>query len=243
VKRSILVVIPARYGSTRFPGKALANLGGKSVLRRCYERVATAVSSDDIVVATDDARIADECDRYRMRWLMTKSTCLTGTDRVAEVASTMFSEWYINVQGDEPFLDPNGLRALMKRIATAKSDESVFNAYSPISSESDFRSATVPKVIVSPSGVLLYISRAAIPTTKNLGFVTAYRQIGLYAFRQSALREFSKLGSKTPLEELEDIEILRFLELGYHVQMIMAPENGVAIDTPQDLVRAQTMLE
>jgi 3-deoxy-manno-octulosonate cytidylyltransferase (CMP-KDO synthetase) len=238
----MLVVIPARFGSTRFPGKALADLGGKSVLRRCYERVATVVPVDDILVATDDDRIADECDRYQMRWLMTNSSCLTGTDRVAEVASSIFSEWYVNVQGDEPFLNPSGLRALIDRAARAKNDEFVFNAYSSISSEFEFRNATIPKVVVSPSGRLLYISRAAVPTTKNLEFVTAHRQIGLYAIRRSALCEFSKMDSKTPLEALEDIEILRFLELGYHVEMIEVPENGIAIDTPQDLMRARSLL-
>ena len=241
--RNFIVVIPARFASTRFPGKALADLGGTSVLHRCFLQVQKVVPVTDIYVATDDQRIVAECNTHGIQWVMTSSECLTGTDRVAEVAMDISAKWYINVQGDEPFLDPNGLLSVINSALASSSEVAVVNAYAPIDSEAEFRSATVPKVVATATGKLLYISRAAIPTDKSLGFLGANRQVGLYAFRQSALREFSKLGSKTPLEELEDIEILRFLELGYHVQMIMAPENGVAIDTPQDLVRAQTMLE
>lgn len=237
-----LVVIPARYASSRFPGKALADLGGITVLRRCYEQVLKAVVEEQIIVATDDDRIADECRAHGMRHEMTSSACLTGTDRVAEVANRRSAPWYLNVQGDEPFLDPSGLEVMISAIAAATSDVEVINAYSPITSESDFRSTTVPKVVMDSANRLLYMSRAAIPTTKQLGFHGALRQIGLYAFRPSALRRFASHAVKTPLEQLEDIEILRFVELGVTVRMIEIASVGIAIDTPDDLARARRHL-
>ncbi len=238
----MIVVIPARYASTRFPGKALADLGGKSVLRRCYEQVAKVVATDGIVVATDDQRIVTECERYEMRSIITSAACLTGTDRVAEVAQRIAAPWYINVQGDEPFLNPDGLRQLIRFTETASADLSIINACAPISHEADFRSVTVPKVVRDMSGNLLYISRAAIPTTKSLEFGGAFRQVGLYAFRAEALHQFAKQPNKTPLEALEDVEILRFLELGFRVAMIEVQESGIAIDTPEDLERAKRFL-
>ena len=238
----MIVVIPARYASTRFPGKALADLGGKSVLRRCYEQVAQVIDSSSIYVATDDDRIIAECTKHRIQSVMTSSDCLTGTDRVAEVAKQLDASWYINVQGDEPFIDPESIRKLIEKAQHATPNLSVINACAPIHSEEDFRSVTVPKVVRDTGGNLLYISRGAIPTTKVLEFKGAYRQVGLYAFRADALRRFTAQPSKTPLEQLEDIEILRFLELGVRVAMVEVNENGIAIDTREDLERAKLLL-
>lgn len=239
---SALVVIPARWASSRFPGKPLADLEGKSVLRRCYEQVCKVVPPARIIIATDDDRIADECRRHGMQFEMTSSQCLTGTDRVAEVAQRHPTSWFVNVQGDEPFLDPLALSAMLEAITTASPSVAVVNAYATLTSEADFRSTTVPKVVVDLNGRLLYISRASIPTTKTLDYLAAARQIGLYAFRDTALTLFSRQTSKTPLEAIEDIEILRFLELGVEVHMIHVPMGGIAIDTPEDLMRAQHFL-
>ena len=239
---SYLVVIPARFASSRFPGKALADLGGKSVLLRCVEQVRKAVPNEVIIVATDDQRIATECERNGIQWEMTSTSCLTGTDRVAEVAQRHNAEWFVNVQGDEPFLDPTGLLSLLTAVSNADLAAGVINAYSHISSEADFRSSTVPKVVVDQQSRLLYISRGAIPTGKSLEFSTAKRQIGMYAFRKGALKAFSERTAKTPLEHIEDIEILRFLELGITVRMIEVDSVGIAIDTPEDLDRARRFL-
>lgn len=237
-----LVVIPARFASSRFPGKALADLGGMTVLRRCYEQVRMVVDPEAIIVATDDDRIADECRLHNMRFEMTSVDCLTGTDRVAEVSHRVNADWYINVQGDEPFLDPSSLRAMIDATRQVSDDVSVINAYSPISEETDFRSTTVPKVVVDVRQRLLYMSRASIPTTKQLEFRGALRQIGLYAFRRQALQSFANQADKTPLERLEDVEILRFVELGITVHMIQVDSVGIAIDTPEDLARARRHL-
>jgi 3-deoxy-manno-octulosonate cytidylyltransferase (CMP-KDO synthetase) len=177
-----------------------------------------------------------------MPFAMTSPACLTGTDRVAEVATQHSAEWYINVQGDEPFLDPQGLVAMLSAAAATAASVGVINAYSAIRDEADFRSATVPKVVVDQSGRLLYISRGSIPTSKAFAFVEAKRQIGLYAFRRDALTLFASRSQKTPLEEIEDIEILRFVELGVTVNMIEVDSIGIAIDTPEDLERARNYL-
>ena len=240
--RSFLVVIPARYASTRFPGKALADLGGKTVIQRCIEQCAKAVSVNDIVVATDDQRIADACAPLGVQVGMTSSDCLTGTDRVAEVARSLPAQWYVNVQGDEPFLEPRALSAMVEATTSSSKDVSVINSFAPITSDDEFRSVTVPKVVCDQDGYLLYASRAAIPTTKKLEFVKANRQIGMYAFRADALAAFASQTSKTPLEHLEDIEVLRFLEMGYRVRMIEVPSGGIAIDTPEDLEKAKSSL-
>jgi 3-deoxy-manno-octulosonate cytidylyltransferase (CMP-KDO synthetase) len=200
------------------------------------------VPNEVIIVATDDQRIATECERNGIQWEMTSTSCLTGTDRVAEVAQRHNAEWFVNVQGDEPFLDPTGLLSLLTAVSNADLAAGVINAYSHISSEADFRSSTVPKVVVDQQHRLLYISRSAIPTGKSLEFSTAKRQIGMYAFCKSALKAFSERTAKTPLEHIEDIEILRFLELGITVRMIEVDSVGIAIDTPEDLDRARRFL-
>jgi 3-deoxy-manno-octulosonate cytidylyltransferase (CMP-KDO synthetase) len=227
---SYVVVIPARFASSRFPGKALADLGGKSVLLRCVEQVRKAVPNESIL------------ELHAVNWRLTSSSCLTGTDRVAEVAQRSDVEWFVNVQGDEPFLDPVGLNSLLTAVSHADASVGVINAYSTISNEADFRRSTVPKVVVDQQGRLLYISRGAIPTGKSLEFSSAKRQIGMYAFRKNALELFSGRTSKTPLEHIEDIEILRFLELGVSVKMIEVESVGIAIDTPEDLARARQYL-
>jgi len=239
----VLVVIPARYASTRFPAKALADLCGVSVLRRCYERCAQVVPREMIIVATDDKRIEQHCLDNLMRVVMTSDQCLTGTDRVAEVSKSLDAKWYINVQGDEPLLNPQSLQTIIAAARGATSTVQVINAFSSITNEDDFRSVTVPKMVCDINNRLVYASRAAIPTTKSLQFVHARRQIGLYAFSKDALHRFAKYGKKTPLEELEDIEILRFVEMGLEVVMIEVNSVGIAIDTPQDLARATQYLE
>lgn len=236
----LVVVVPARYASTRFPGKALAELGGSTVIERTAARCYEVVERDRVVVATDDDRIREHCEAAGIRVAMTSEGARTGTDRVAEVAEQIEADWYVNVQGDEPFLEPSALRAVIDACGEASAD--VINAYAPIEDEDAFRSPTVPKVVARPDGRLLYISRAGIPTTKGLTFERAVRQVGLYAFRPAALRLYAA-SERGALEELEDVEILRFLELGLDVQMVAVENPGIAIDVPDDLVRAQAFLD
>jgi len=240
---SFLVVIPARFQSTRFPGKPLADLGGSSLIEHVWKRCCRAVDATNVVIATDDDRIAAVASEFGATVEMTSSACLTGTDRVAEVAARRDADWYVNVQGDEPFVDPTAIQRLIEVAGTAADDVAAVNAMSVITEESEFRSETVPKPVTDLRGRLLYMSRAAIPTDKRLGFHKAFRQVGLYAFRPSALVRYQPGAKKSPLEEIEDIEILRLLEAGEHVQMVEVQASGIAVDTPADLKRAQAHIK
>lgn len=240
---NFLVVIPARFQSTRFPGKPLAVLGGSPLIEHVWRRCCRAVDATHVIIATDDNRIAQTASAFGAVVEMTSDACLTGTDRVAEVASRRDAEWYVNVQGDEPFVDPAAIRTVIAAAGSATSDIAAINTMSVITEEAEFRSETVPKPVTDIHGRLLYMSRAAIPTDKKLAFRAAFRQVGLYAFRRSALTAYRPGAAKSPLEEIEDIEVLRLLEVGLRVQMVEVPPSGIAVDTPKDLVRAQTYLE
>lgn len=240
--KSLLAVIPARWQSSRFPGKPLAVLEGKPVIQRVFERVKQVIDADSIVVATDDERISNACKGFGARAVMTSPSCLTGTDRVAEVAESVSANWFLNIQGDEPFVDPEAIKAVMQW--TRSKDRSVaINAIAPLETEDDFRSFTVPKVVVNQKGDILYLSRSPIPISKSGGFSKGFRQVGLYAFSREALACYGVDRSKSTLEEIEDIEILRLIELGYSVRSVVVPSPGPAIDTPGDLERARLLLQ
>jgi len=238
---SVLVVIPARFQSTRFPGKPLADLGGSPLIEHVWRRCCEAVDVADVVIATDDDRIGAVASEFGAIVEMTSSACLTGTDRVAEVAARRDADWYINVQGDEPFVDPAAIETVIRTAGDADSEVVAINTMCVIREEAEFRSATVPKPVTDLHGRLLYMSRAAIPTDKGLGFRSAFRQVGLYAFRSSALDLYQPGAQKSPLEGVEDIEILRLLEAGLRVQMVEVPASGIAVDTPDDLERARIL--
>ena len=238
-KRQV-VVIPARYESTRLPGKPLVELCGVPMVVRTWQRCREVVADDQLVVATEDARIRVACERAGARVVMTAATHATGTDRVAEVALHIDADTYINVQGDEPVFNPGDLRALMA--AAAQHPDAIINGYCTIEDEAMFRSGSTPKCVVRPDGRLLYMSRAAIPTTKGHGFAQAWRQVCAYAFPRTALAAFAGAGGKTPLEAIEDIEILRFLELGWDVRMIPMSSQSVAVDHPADIERAEAAI-
>jgi 3-deoxy-manno-octulosonate cytidylyltransferase (CMP-KDO synthetase) len=235
-----VIIIPARFKSSRFPGKPLVSLCGKSMIHRVWERCCLALPKELVYVATDDLNISDHCDALGIQVIMTPSSCLTGTDRVYEASKIVAADIYINVQGDEPLIDPNDIKQV---IATStRYPDNIVNAMCPIASEYDFYSSTVPKVVTRPDGRLLYMSRAAIPTNKKLEFGAAKKQVCIYAFPKNSLEKFSCVEAKTPLEEIEDIEILRFLELGYDVNMIEVSASSVAIDVPADVDRVEAIL-
>ena len=235
-----VLVIPARHQSSRFPGKPLADLCGKSLISHVWDKCARAVGSDKVLIATDDERIQSHCLDQGMQVVMTSSKCLTGTDRVCEVARKVKRKIYINVQGDEPLIDPTDI---LKILNTARRYEGeIINGMCPIEDEQDFISPNVPKVISTLDGRLLYMSRAPVPTGKKHEFKGAMRQVCIYAFPRNAILEFGRQKVKTRLEAIEDIEILRFLELGNDVRMVEVKGSPVAVDTPEDLERAKGMI-
>ena len=236
-----IVVIPARYKSKRLPGKPLANIGGLPMIVRTYNQCIKVVSRDKIIVATDTLKIKNVCDRYNIKSIITSSKCLTGTDRVAEVAKTIKCNFYINVQGDEPFFNPNDLKKLIKEAEKKPND--VINGYTEIKNKKLFFSSSIPKVVFDKNGYLLYMSRGPIPSNKTLEFQKAWRQVCAYSFPRKALFDFTKTKYKTPIESLEDIEILRFLEKGYKVKMIKMSDKSLAVDDKEDLEKAKIYLK
>jgi len=235
----VVIIIPARYQSSRLPGKPLIDICGQSMIKRTYDRCVLALNDKDVFVATDDVRIQEHCQTEQINVLMTPKNCKTGTDRVYEASKQIKSDIYINVQGDEPIIDPDNIRTIIK--ASLENPGYIINAMSSID-EIEYRTCTIPKLVTRLDNRLLYISRGAIPTTKSLEFVSAKKQICIYAFPRQALENFANADEKTPLEEVEDIEILRFLELGYEVQMIEVLANSIAVDVPDDVQRVEKII-
>ena len=228
-----ILVIPARYQSTRFPGKPLIDLAGKSMIQRVFEQCAKAYPAEQIYVATEDVRIVAHCEGLGIQAILTSDDCLTGTDRLAEVAMQIDADFYINVQGDEPVFNPDDITALLNILP--KNVGNILNGYCKIETKEEYESVSVPKVVFRQDGRLLYMSRSAIPGNKSKSFNIGYRQVCIYAFPKAALLAFKKENKKTPFEEQEDIEILRFLEMGYEVQMIKMSKVSIPIDNPEDI--------
>lgn len=206
---------------------------GKTLIQRTCEQVEKAVSRENFLVATDSTEIFDHIDGLGYRAMMTSDKCLTGTDRVAEIAAATEYDYYINVQGDEPLINPEDIKKVISKIAEHPGE--VINGYAAILEEEEYRSRSIPKVLFRPDGRLLYMSRAPIPGSKADDFQKAWRQICIYSFPKKSLYEFSAAGKKTILEDVEDIEILRFLEMGYEVRMIPLSDISIAVDNPEDV--------
>tara|TARA_B110000003_G_C16645798_1_gene531978 strand:- start:116 stop:847 length:732 start_codon:yes stop_codon:yes gene_type:complete len=236
-----IIVIPARYKSKRLPGKPLANIGGLPMIVRTYNQCKKVVDANKIVVATDSLKIKKICDKYNIRSIITSDKCLTGTDRVAEVAKKINCNFYINVQGDEPFFNPQDLKKLIKE--AIKNPKEIINGYTEIKDKKLFFNSSIPKLIFDKNSYLLYMSRGPIPSNKKYNFQKAWRQICAYSFPKKMLEAFSKIKKKTPIESIEDIEILRFLEQGYKVKMIKMSNKSLAVDNKEDLKKAKIYLK
>lgn len=238
-----ILVIPARYNSSRLPGKPLLELKGKSMLQRVYEKCNSVVKKELIYVATDDSRIKDHCDSINIQCLITSKECLTGTDRVAEVSKLIKADYYINVQGDEPVFNPYDIKLLIESITDNSKKFDVYGGYCKINTSEKFFSQNIPKVVFNNRNELLYMSRAGIPSNKTKSFNFGYRQVCAYGFSSYALEMFSSKSNKTIFESEEDIEILRFLELGIKVQMLEMSNDSISIDIPEDINEVLNLLK
>jgi 3-deoxy-manno-octulosonate cytidylyltransferase (CMP-KDO synthetase) len=226
------VVIPARYQSSRFPGKPLVDICGKPMIQHVWEKCCAAVDISKVYIATDSNEIASFVKNFGGQVVMTSSDCLTGTDRLAEANLELNCDFLINVQGDEPVINPENI---VKIINSFNNTGNITNAFCEINSEKEFNSLTVPKVVVSKSKRLLYMSRSPVPLTKDGSYVKAYKQVCVYAFGREHLEFFSSHQEKTPLEQIEDIEILRFLESDMAIDMIEVKSGSLAVDVPEDV--------
>jgi 3-deoxy-manno-octulosonate cytidylyltransferase (CMP-KDO synthetase) len=193
-----------------------------------------------VYVATESSKIADHARNFGAEVVMTSSSCLTGTDRVAEANQKLKFDWVINVQGDEPIIDPMDITKIIE--ASKKHPNSVVNAYTQIKSKDEYFSSTIPKVVKSLTNDLLYMSRAPIPAGKTSNFDFAYKQICIYAFPKEQLQLFYSCKSKSPFEKAEDIEILRFLEMGVPVKLVAVSGKSIAVDTAEDAEKVRALL-
>ena len=235
-----LVLIPARYNSHRLPGKALADIAGKSMIRRTYERC--KLTDMHAMVVTDDKRIVDECLTHSIPIDIVTEECKTGTDRVARCAErNPQADWIINVQGDEPFANPDDILKVAHQMEHGDHRE-VVNCMSLITNPDDFWNNTIPKVIAW-DGMLRYMSRAPVPypygPNEELWKRSAFQQVCVYGFFKHHLKQFMQIQIKSRHEEIEDIEILRFMEMGTPVRMLEVEGSPLHVDTPADLERAQ----
>ena len=238
--KDYLIVIPARFNSSRFPGKLLKKINGKSILNHVWEICVKASSQENVIVATDHEKIINHCKTKGMRYLMTSSSCLTGTDRLYEVSKKISSKIYINVQGDEPLLSHLELKKFIK--FSLDNSSQVTNAMTKISRRSDFLNLNIPKVVTNEENYLLYISRSPIPTTKKGEFKSSNKQVCIYSIPKKAIKDFGERRKKSRLEQIEDIEILRFLEMGYKVKMYEVSKESFSIDTPSDLRKVRRII-
>jgi 3-deoxy-manno-octulosonate cytidylyltransferase (CMP-KDO synthetase) len=242
VQRRILGVIPARYASSRFPGKALATLAGKSMIQHVFERVAMAKYLNAVVVATDDERIAKEARKFGAQVRMTSSSHLSGTDRVAEVASADPASIIVNVQGDEPLIDPAAIDAAILPILDEPSIQMV-TLSKRIEDEREISDPNVVKVVTDRFHNALYFSRSAIPHVRVGGDKPVFfKHTGLYVYRRDFLLRYPDL-PVGPLEEAERLEQLRVLENGFKIRVVETEYESFGIDTPADMERARYLFE
>ena len=232
-KRQFIIVIPARMKSVRLPGKPLININGVPMVVRTYKQCLKVIDNSLIYVATDSLKIKKTCEKYGAQVIITSKKCLTGTDRVAEVARKIKSKIYINVQGDEPIFNPRDLKNLIQY--GLKNSKAIISGYCRISEERMYNDFNVPKVVLDKKNYLMYASRAPIPSNKKAKFITANRQICAYSFPKETLKIFSSYKKKAYLEGIEDIEYLRFLEIGIKVKCIKMSGKSLAIDNRYDL--------
>lgn len=239
--KKFLLVIPARYKSTRLPGKPLVLLNGKPMLHYVWDTCVSVVGSDNVCLATDSNKIKNYCIKNNINYTLTSNKCLTGTDRVYEVAKKIKSKIYINVQGDEPLLHRSDLKKFIKE--ALKNPKVIHNGMTEIKEKKEYLSLNVPKLVINQNNFLLYMSRAQIPSSKYGKFEYALKQVCMYSFPRKDLLQFGKLKRKTFFEFYEDIEILRFLELGYKVKMIKVLNPSIGVDTIQDVRKVNKILK
>jgi 3-deoxy-manno-octulosonate cytidylyltransferase (CMP-KDO synthetase) len=249
---AVVAIIPARYGSSRLPGKPLAQIGGKPMIQHVYESTLKARVLDRVLVATDDQRIIETVRGFGGEVIMTSKGHTSGTDRLAEVTQKIKADWVVNVQGDLPFIKSE---TIARAVRPMRRDRSILmgTVCSPIYDEAEWRNPNVVKVVRDAEGFAIYFSRAAIPYPRNdisqsvdsgpkpNGKVWGHRHLGLYVYRRDFLLKFARL-RPTLLEQAESLEQLRALVYGHRIFVADVEERAVEVDTPEDLEKAERYL-
>ena len=239
-----IALIPARLGATRFPAKLLAPLRGKTVIMRTYESVVNAGLFDEVIVVSDSDEILNEVIANGGKAVMSRHTHESGTDRIAEVAADMDADVFVNVQGDEPFVQREPLAQILDLFTGADGDKvQVASLVQRLKDPGQIKDPNYVKVALDLNNNALFFSRSVIPYPRNLEIaIRYYEHIGVYAFRKQALLDFTNW-PMTPLEAAEKVECLRFLEHGVSMRMAITQYMGVEIDTPDDILRAEELME
>ena len=238
---NVACIIPARYASTRLPGKPLLDIAGKPMIQHVVERVRQARRPSRVIVATDDARIFAAVESFGGEARMTSASHPTGTDRLAEVAAALPEvDLILNIQGDEPLIPPQAIDELIAAF-DGRDDLQMATLMTPMTEEEVDNPAAV-KVVVSLDGHALYFSRSLIPYPRNSGLRRCFKHIGIYAYRRDFLLHFATL-APSPLEMTESLEQLRALEHGYSIRVIETPFRSIGVDTPEDLEQVRRLLE
>lgn len=237
----VIAVIPARYNSSRFPGKPLARILGKPMIVHVLEKTSQALGKDNVYVATDDERIFNTVIENGFRAVMTSSSCSTGTDRLYDFSLKVDADIYINVQGDEPLVNPNDINAAID--LKIKNLDKVVNCMTAMA-VNDKNDITIPKVVTNRTNELLYMSRQDIPGKKNKESDDPkyFKQVCIYAFSKEELKDFYEFGKTSEIEIAEDIEILRFLYMGRRVIMLETNSNSIAVDLPEHISKVEQYL-
>lgn len=238
-----VIVIPARYKSSRFPGKPLVKLLGKPMIQWVAELSATAVGKENVYIATDDIQIQAAVNQIGYNVVMTSDQCLTGTDRLAEVAQQIEADIYINVQGDEPLVNPEDIQKVID--AKKQQPNDVINGYAVIGQNENPNSVNIPKVIFTEDKRLVLMSRQALPGFKDQKNAPTeyYKQVCIYAFNRQELLAYGQFGRKSTLEQAEDIEIIRFLEWGQNIRLVQTRPGSLAVDVPEDVEKVEQALK
>jgi 3-deoxy-manno-octulosonate cytidylyltransferase (CMP-KDO synthetase) len=253
---SVVAIIPARYGSTRLPGKPLADIGGKPMIQHVYENASKARELDRVLVATDDRRIERVVQSFGGEVVMTSKRHASGSDRLAEVARKVKASWLVNVQGDLPFIRAETISRAVRPLRQNRAIP-MGTVCTPIYNVSEWRNPNVVKVLLDRAGFALYFSRAPIPFVRNSGTdlgedemvmrrdtprLWGYRHLGLYVYRREFLLKFARL-PQTALERIESLEQLRALQNGYRIYVAKVDERSIEVDTVADLKRAVRYLK
>jgi 3-deoxy-manno-octulosonate cytidylyltransferase (CMP-KDO synthetase) len=236
---SVVAIIPARYQSSRLPGKPLADIAGRPMIAHVFSRVASLLGTDNVIVATDDRRIADAVERIGGTARMTAAHHQTGTDRIAEVARELTCDLVLNVQGDLPLIEPGMIMELIRPLQ-AERDLAMSTLCRPAAPD-DLLNPHVVKVVRNRSGDALYFSRSPIPYLRQNAGVPVMKHLGLYGYRRDFLLTFATL-PQTPLEQSESLEQLRALEYGYRIGTVETRHESIEVDTPDDLERVRRQM-
>jgi len=236
----VIAVLPARYGSSRFPGKPLALINNKPMIQHVYERVKKVPNLDKVVVATDNKKIYDAVLSFGGEVVMTKDTHESGSDRMAEVSKLIDGDIFLNVQGDEPLIDERLIAEIVEQ--SKQHSNYVVTAKKAIDSEEDIENPNVVKVITNQNKEAIYFSRSPIPYNRSDKKVTYYKHLGIYCYPKHILQEFVKL-PKSQYEEVEMLEQLRLLENGYEMKVLETTYDSIGVDTPEDITKIENLLE